>query len=676
MSSRHLLIVAVVAVFSSATGADTIYVDDDNCPGPGDGSELDPYCSIQTAIDSAVDTDEIVVAPGTYQETINLLGKAITLRSTDGADATTIDAQDSGTVVTCGSGEGQGTLLEGFTITGGLGQGGGMYNNSSSPTVTDCRFSGNIAIDCFDCVSKGGGMYNSDGSSPTVTNCMFTGNEAGIGGGMYNDASSSPTVTGCTFTGNEAYGNASVPGVGGGMYNTISSPTVTNCTFAENVAVFGGGMNNDASSPTVTSCTFSGNSVTVYGGGMYNDGSSLTVTNCTFTGNEAGFGGGMYNDTGSSPTVTGCTFSENTAVLGTGGGMVNSGGSPTVTGCTFSGNAAPFGGGMYSTLFSNPILTECTFSDNSALFGGGGMYNTVGSSPAVTNGIFARNEAGVGGGMYSTTFSAPTVTNCTFSENFAANGSALAFDDGPSALAMTNCILWDAAEEIWNNDASALAINHTNVQGGWPGTGNIDADPLFDDPDNGDFRLSPGSPCIDAGDNTAVPEDITTDLDGNPRFLEIPETPDTGNGNLPIVDMGAYESLGGGCLAITSQEVVCHGDGSTFTVNVEGLDACTGGTTMATFTGSGGAVGEDFCATLIVNSGEGGFCCSTQVCVLVPGCSGSALPGDFNGDGVIGVLDILALLGAWGPNPNHPADFDGNGDVGVTDLLILLANWG
>jgi hypothetical protein len=241
---------------------------------------------------------------------------------------------------------------------------------------------------------------------------------------------------------------------------------------------------------------------------------------------------------------------------------------------------------------------------------------------------------------------------------------------------MANCILWDGGDEISLSGDSIITITYSDIHGGWPGTGNIDADPQFIDPGNGDLRLSPGSPCIDAGDNTAVPAGITTDLDGNPRFLEIPETPDTGYGDLPIVDMGAYESLGGGCLAITSQEVICHGDGSTFTVNAEGLDACTGGTTMVTFTGSGGAVGEDFCATLIVNSGEGGFCCSTQLCVPVPDCSGSALPCDLDGDGVVGVLDFLVLLGAWGTNPIHPADLDGDGDVGVTDLLILLANWG
>ena len=104
---------------SSLSGPAAIFVDDDNCPGPGNGSELNPYCSIQAAIDNAVDTDEIVVARGTYFETINFLGKAIALRSANGPDVTIIDAQQTGTVVTCDSGEGTDTVLEGFTITGG-----------------------------------------------------------------------------------------------------------------------------------------------------------------------------------------------------------------------------------------------------------------------------------------------------------------------------------------------------------------------------------------------------------------------------------------------------------------------------------------------------------------------------------------------------------------------------
>ena len=112
------LICAVTVLAVSTAQAATIHVDVANCPGPGDGSELDPYCSIQTAIDAAVDTDEIVVAPGTYFETINFLGKAITLRSSDGPDVTTIDGTGNFHVVQCVSGEGSETVLEGFTVTG------------------------------------------------------------------------------------------------------------------------------------------------------------------------------------------------------------------------------------------------------------------------------------------------------------------------------------------------------------------------------------------------------------------------------------------------------------------------------------------------------------------------------------------------------------------------------
>ena len=147
------------------------------CPGGGTGTELDPFCCIQNAIDDAVDTDEIVVAPGTYFETINFLGKAVWLHSSDGAEVTIIDAQATGRVVTCTSGEGLATVLDGFTITGGLADlGGAMYNDGSSPTVTNCLFSGNSAS------IHGAGMYNCS-SSPTVTNCRFTENSAMYDGG-------------------------------------------------------------------------------------------------------------------------------------------------------------------------------------------------------------------------------------------------------------------------------------------------------------------------------------------------------------------------------------------------------------------------------------------------------------------------------------------------------------
>ena len=51
-------------------------------------------------------------------------------------------------------------------------------------------------------------------------------------------------------------------------------------------------------------------------------------------------------------------------------------------------------------------------------------------------------------------------------------------------------------------------------------------------------------------------------------------------------------------------------------------------------------------------------------------------PADLDGDGNVGILDLLALLAAWGTDPGGPPDFDGDGTVGILDLLTLLANWG
>ncbi len=236
----HKLICAVAVLAVSTAQADTIYVDAGNCPGPGNGSELDPYCSIQTAIDNAVNADEIVVALGEYFENINFLGKAITVRSTDPNDAgvvmnTIINGGGSGTVVTCDSGKGGSTVLSGFVITGGnfpQGLGGGMRIVSASPTVSDCIFTGNSAI-------AGGGMF-----------CL----------------AGTPTIINCTFTGNSASGN------GGGWYNSTANPTLTNCTFSENSADNGGGMYNVCGQLTLANCTFTGNSARLNGGGMHNSG--------------------------------------------------------------------------------------------------------------------------------------------------------------------------------------------------------------------------------------------------------------------------------------------------------------------------------------------------------------------------------------------------------------------
>jgi len=102
---------------------------------PGD------FATIQACIDAAVSgVDECIVAPGTYHETINFLGKAIALRSSGGAQVTIIDATGlDRRVAECTSGEAPDTVLQGFTLTGGRASriigGAGMYNLNSSPKI-------------------------------------------------------------------------------------------------------------------------------------------------------------------------------------------------------------------------------------------------------------------------------------------------------------------------------------------------------------------------------------------------------------------------------------------------------------------------------------------------------------------------------------------------------------
>ena len=596
-----------------------IYVDDSAAAGLNDGSSwTDAFLELSSALVLAECTGtatEIWVATGNYKPTsgtdrtatFRLKSGVTVLGGFAGCGAVDPDERDihlyetllSGDIrrlndnsdnsyhVVTGSGTDATAVLDGFVVTGGNANqdrlphcaGGGMYNDTGSPTVTNCTFSGNSA-------EYSGGMFNYTRSSPTVTNCAFKGNTAYLwhGGGMYNYLNSNPIVTNCTFIGNSAT-SSSQESHGGGMFNsTRSSPTVTNCTFSDNSATSrGGGMYNyKRSSPTVTNCTFSGNSAEYGGGGMHNHTESdPIVTNCTFSGNSAEwYGGGMYNVSSSSPTVTNCTFTGNAAYLWHGGGMYNSGlSSPTVTKCTFEGNEANYGGGMYNSQSSSPTVTNCTFSGNQADYGGG--MGSWAATPTAVNCVFTGNSVSYsGGGMYNYS-SSPTVTNCTFSGNAGQWGGGIYMNLASPTIA--NTIIAFNSSGIHQDHVGTPTLRYNCVYGNTAydydglsdptGTdGNIAADPVFVqnphpgpdglwgtlDDDLGDLQLSSGSPCIDAGDNDAVPPD-TPDLDGDsdteeplpldlagaPRFLDDPTSPDTGNPGAtgpPVVDMGAYEN--------------------------------------------------------------------------------------------------------------------------------------
>ena len=367
------------------------------------------------------------------------------------------------------------------------------------------------------------------------------GTEAEFHRGFYfhNGEDANSVLDGFTIT------NGYINDGGGILCKYNSSPTITNCIITENWAYLGGGMRNRDSNPTLINCTFNKNSSDFVCGGMSNRNSNPTLINCIFSGNKAGIANGGMDNWKCNPTLINCIFSGN-KTAGMSGGMENSDSNSTLINCIFSDNLAYSGGGM-SNYNSNLTLINCIFSGNLVEWWGGGMLNRHGSNLILTN--------------------------CTFTENSALNGNALAFYSReqayPSDLQMTNCILADDSNEIWNNDGSTIVINYSNIKDGWPGIGNIDADPCFFEPGywadandpnavwvGGDYHLLLDSPCIDAGDNNSVPADIHDldgdgntaeplpfDLDGNPRFVDRPDIEDTGNGTPPIVDMGAYEAM-------------------------------------------------------------------------------------------------------------------------------------
>ena len=382
---------------------------DEDCDGFIDSD--DPDCvtihvpadqpTIQSAIDMAADRCLVLVAPGTYVENIDFLGKEITLRSEAGADETIIHGNQAGSVVTFSIGVTEDAVIDGFMIRNGA-------------------------------ANYGGGIY-----------CKFN----------------SPTIANCTISGNRAEGD------GGGIYCYCSNSTITNCAISGNITEDnGGGIYLEDGSPTITNCTISGNIAEGDGGGIYCEDSPSTIMNSTISGNIAeGLGGGI-SCFFSPPTITNCTISSNIAKESGGGGGISCSSSapPTITNCTISGNSATgydtFGGGISCS--SSATITNCTISGNSATGRGGGIYCS--SSDA-------------------------TITNCILWGNYAPNGPEIYLSSG------------------------SVAVTYSDVQGGWPGEGNIDSDPLFIG--EVDYHLTAGSPCIDTGIDIGV----YTDIEGDAR---------------------------------------------------------------------------------------------------------------------------------------------------------------
>jgi len=210
-------------------------------------------------------------------------------------------------------------------------------------------------------------------------------------------------------------------------------------------------------------------------------------------------------------------------------------------GFTITGGSSNFGAGIRCGSGTTAIVKDCIIVGNDVEFDGGGIG--IGSaSPTFINCVIVGNTAGGGGGAVNVfNNSNATFINCTIAGNTSPGGAVLLGGADPDAT-FVNCIIYgNQAPQAIRVDAGEAVATYSDIEGGFTGAGNIDADPLFVDASNGDYSIGSGSPAIDAANNDAVPSGVTEDIAGNDRFVDDPATQDTGNGTAPIVDMGAYE---------------------------------------------------------------------------------------------------------------------------------------
>ncbi|MEE2719604.1 MAG: hypothetical protein VX727_07455 [Planctomycetota bacterium] len=239
--------------------------------------------TIQGAVEAAEHGDEVLVAAGTWRETIDLKGKTIVLRSAEGPQVTMLDGRGlKGSVLRCTGGESAETRIEGFTVTGGSGD-----VDAHGPEAT-----------------IGGGLLVL-GSSPVIVDCVFRENRVLLhGGAVYCGMNANPSFLGCTFDSNAAE-------KGGAVFNIRSNPRFSSCTFVRNLADYGGGavFNDRRCGPSFIACRFDANEALYNGGAIYDYESRGSLSGCSFARNTAAFkGGAVYSGYRSDTVMADCRF--------------------------------------------------------------------------------------------------------------------------------------------------------------------------------------------------------------------------------------------------------------------------------------------------------------------------------------------------------------------------------
>jgi len=562
------IMVCAVCACGGAQAATVWHVDDD---GPAD------FSTIQQALDAASDGDTIIVRDGCYtgpgNRDLDLQGKAVHLKSENGPENCIIDAQGSEAephrCFHLHGGEQRDSIIEGFTLTGGyaygegypVGYGGALLLENSSPLIR-----GNVLIQNF-ADRDGGAVYTDADSAPLIEGNTITSNSAARGGAIYVGFDSHAVIKDSTITGNNSENG------GDGIY-CKGSALIEGNVFEDNRGQYGRALHVQiayGNTATVLGNTITGHSSgsigTVYLNGSA--GAEVLLAGNVIAGNEAGvrdsasiaYGGAMYIDllwaSGVSCTLTDNVIADNVA----------------------SGTRWAQGGGIYLrgeeqdnlvVLDGNTITGNRTEGAEHNGCGGALYVYSSGDDVLLMHNVIANNQSDEGGGV---AWQGPgwytwlhVVNNSIVNNKATYAGGGLS---GSPDMLITNCILWGNTAGHYPQVHDDI-LRYCNVEGGrsdtdcgeWWGIGNIDADPLFADPENGDYHLKSTSgrwdPTAEGGAGAWVYDDVTSpciDAGDPDAAFSLEPLPNGGRINMGAYGGTAEASKSSVILSVTSEPI-------------------------------------------------------------------------------------------------------------------------
>ena len=474
----------------------------------GDGSDIAPYGSIQNALYSCNTGDTILVAEGTYNENLNWpITNGIKLIGS-GPDNCILDGSENESVMIFNSSDliDYSTVIEDFRIQNGLSSaGGGIRVLKGDPKFMNVVIAGNSS-------DYGGGIYCSGFSSPIFRNATITGNSSSNGAGIFCTENASPNLNSCIIWQND--GNQILVS-SGSLYASFSNikdgwegfgnieerplfcyPGNDDYTIAENSPCVGSGQNGTNMGALDIGCD------SVYVRPVF----FVDISGSDETGDGSQANPFRTIQKGINETISGDTvfvsageYVENIIWPNRNIKLIGDGPNESIIDGGFNGNVIRFDGNNDNLINFNTIISGFTIQNGYSELGGG-IY-VYSSTPLFENLLITQNISnGLGGGIYcSSTSSNIRLTRSTIIDNWAAGGSGIF--NSESNLLIENCIVWsDSLQEIGSNNGSTF-IRYSNILGGWGGDSNINIDPLFCNPDSGDFTLAEDSPCVGTGES-------------------------------------------------------------------------------------------------------------------------------------------------------------------------------